>query len=62
MNSLERLKRRYERTPTKCPACGYVDREGNWSCKQRKGAQAEYHYVCPECGAERTHYFTGGTR
>lgn len=55
-SSLERLRRRYERTETKCPACGYVDREGNWT-SATDGRTIVYHHVCPSCDAARDHRF-----
>lgn len=54
--ALERLRRRYETTETKCPACGYVDHEGNWT-SQTNGRHLAYHHVCPSCGADREHIF-----
>lgn len=55
-SSLERLLRRYERTETKCSACGYVDRSGNWH-SETDGRTVVYHHTCPSCGAERDHSF-----
>ncbi len=53
---LERLRRRYETTDTRCPECGFVDTEGNWTT-QMDGLQVVYHHVCPSCGADRKHVF-----
>ncbi|MFB6295905.1 MAG: HVO_0649 family zinc finger protein [Halobacteriales archaeon] len=53
---LERLRRRYERTETKCPACGYVDEEGHWTSRT-DGRRIVYHHVCPSCDADREHVF-----
>lgn len=53
---LERLRRRYETSETKCPECGYIDREGNWT-SHTDGRALIYHYVCPSCGAARDHTF-----
>lgn len=54
---LERLRRRYETTQTKCPECGFVDSKGNWTSRTN-GQQIVYHHVCPTCGADREHRFT----
>jgi len=48
----ERLRTRYESTDKKCPDCGYVDEEGNWT-NQTDGSRVVYHHVCPSCGADR---------
>lgn len=57
--TLERLLRRYEETETKCPACGYVDDEGNWT-SETNGREIVYLHVCPSCGADREHAFDLG--
>lgn len=54
--SLERLRRRYETTDKKCPACGYVDKGRNWESRT-DGRQIVYRYVCPSCDASREHTF-----
>lgn len=54
--SLERVRRRYERTETKCPACGHVDASENWH-SETDGTTVVYHHTCPSCGAERDHRF-----
>ena len=54
--TLERLRRRYESTDTKCPECGHVDTEGNWS-SEMDGLKVVYTHVCPSCGADRKHFF-----
>lgn len=54
--ALERLLRRYERTETRCPACGYVDRGGHWE-SETDGSTVVYHHTCPSCGAKRDHSF-----
>lgn len=54
--ALERLLRRYETTDTKCPACGYVDNESNWTSRTN-GKTVVYHHVCPSCGTARDHTF-----
>lgn len=56
---LERLRRRYETTDKKCPACGYVDEGRNWESRT-DGRQIVYRYVCPICDASREHTFTLG--
>lgn len=56
---IERLLRRYETTDTKCPKCGYVDEEGNWT-SQTDGRRLVYHHTCPSCRAERDHTFRLG--
>ncbi|MFB6110576.1 MAG: HVO_0649 family zinc finger protein [Halodesulfurarchaeum sp.] len=61
VNPILRIKRRYEQSPTRCPECGHVDEERNWTCTQ-SGGRVEYHHVCPECGADRTHDFTDSRR
>lgn len=53
---LARLRRRYETTETKCPECGYVDEEGNWTSRT-DGREIVYHHICPSCRADRTHTF-----
>lgn len=53
---LERLLRRYETTETRCPDCGYVDDERNWTSRT-DGRQIVYHHLCPSCGADREHTF-----
>lgn len=55
--TLERLLHRYESTETKCPECGYVDDEGNWS-SETDGRRIVYHHVCPSCRADREHVFS----
>ncbi|MFB6298736.1 MAG: HVO_0649 family zinc finger protein [Halobacteriales archaeon] len=55
--ALARLRRRYETTETKCPECGFVDDNGNWTSRT-DGRQIVYHHVCPSCGADREHVFT----
>jgi len=52
----ERLRTRYESTEKKCPECGYVDEEGNWTSRT-DGSRVVYHHVCPSCGADREHVF-----
>ncbi len=52
--ALERLRHRYETTEKKCPACGFVDEEGNWT-SETDGRRVVYHHVCPSCDAEREH-------
>lgn len=59
MTPLERLRRRYETTDKKCPSCGYVDEEGNWTAWM-DGRRIVYHHVCPGCGADREHTFDLG--
>ncbi|MFB6157625.1 MAG: HVO_0649 family zinc finger protein [Haloferacaceae archaeon] len=56
---LDRLRRRYETTETKCPECGYVDDEGNWTSRT-DGRRVVYHHVCPSCGAGREHTYRLG--
>ena len=53
---LERMRRRYEETQKKCPACGYVDEAGNWMSRT-DGQQVVYRHVCPSCEASREHVF-----
>jgi Zn finger protein HypA/HybF involved in hydrogenase expression len=53
---LERLRYRYENTETKCPDCGYVDDEGNWTSKS-DGQRIVYQHVCPSCRADHEHVF-----
>lgn len=53
---LDRMRRRYEETDTKCPACGYVDGERNWT-NRTDGRRIVYRHVCPSCGADREHVF-----
>jgi predicted RNA-binding Zn-ribbon protein involved in translation (DUF1610 family) len=55
-SALESLLRRYERTETKCPDCGYIDEGGNWT-SQTDGQHVVYLHVCPGCGASREHTF-----
>lgn len=55
-NTFERLLRRYETTETKCPECGFVDTEGNWTSHMR-GDRIVYAHECPSCGSERDHSF-----
>ena len=55
--ALERLLWRYENTVTKCPECGYLDEEGNWT-SQTDGREIMYHHTCPSCGASRDHTFS----
>ncbi len=54
--ALERLRRRYETTDTKCPECGYVDEDCNWESRT-DGSQIVYRHVCPTCKASREHTF-----
>jgi len=56
ITTLESLLRRYETTETKCPECGYVDDEGNWT-NRTDGQRIVYHHVCPRCSADREHVF-----
>ena len=60
MSPFERLRERYETTEKKCPACGYIDTEGNWTTR-KDGRRIVYHHVCPSCDAEREHVFKLGT-
>lgn len=53
---LERLRRRYETTEKRCPSCGYVDEEGNWT-SETDGQRVVYRHVCPSCGAAHEHTF-----
>ena len=53
-SALGQLRRRYETTEKKCPACGFVDEEGNWTSRT-DGRRVVYHHVCPSCGADREH-------
>jgi len=56
-NPLERLRRRFENTPTKCPECGYVDEDiANWR-SHTDGRQVVYHHTCPSCDAAREYVF-----
>lgn len=55
-STFARLRRRYETTEKKCPACGYVDEEGNWT-SETDGHQIVYQHVCPSCDATREHVF-----
>ncbi|MFB6159680.1 MAG: HVO_0649 family zinc finger protein [Haloferacaceae archaeon] len=54
--ALDRLRRRYETTEKKCPACGYVDEAGNWTSRT-DGRRIVYRHVCPSCDAAREHTF-----
>ncbi len=54
---LDRLRRRYETTHKKCPACGFIDEDGNWTCRT-DGRRIVYYHVCPSCDADREHTFT----
>ena len=54
--TLERMQRRYEDTEKKCPKCGYVDDEGNWT-SQTDGRKIVYRHVCPSCDGSREHTF-----
>lgn len=54
---LEQLRKRYETTEKKCPACGYVDEGKNWT-SQTDGRRIVYRHVCPSCDAERDHTYT----
>lgn len=56
---LERLLHRYETTDTKCPNCGYIDNEANWT-SETNGKRIVYNHQCPSCGDERQHTFTLG--
>jgi hypothetical protein len=54
---MERLRRRYENSETKCPECGYVDDdEDNWR-SHIDSQQVVYHHVCPSCDAAREYVF-----
>jgi len=57
--ALERLLGRYETTETKCPECGYVDEEGNWTSRT-DGSRVVYRHVCPSRDATREHTFRLG--
>lgn len=57
--ALESVRRRYERTETKCPECGYVDDDRNWT-SQTDGKRIVYRHVCPSCDASREHTFQLG--
>jgi len=57
--ALDRLRRRYETTDTKCPDCGYVDDEAHWTART-DGNRIVYHYTCPSCQASRDHTFEIG--
>lgn len=59
MTALERLRRRYETTETKCPDCGCVDHQRNYTSRTN-GRRIVYHHVCPCCGADREHVFRLG--
>jgi len=54
--ALDRLRRRYETTEKKCPACGYVDHGANWTSRT-DGRRVVYRHVCPSCEASREHTF-----
>lgn len=54
--ALEKLRRRYETTDKKCPACGYVDTGRNWESRT-DGKRVVYRHVCPSCDASREHTF-----
>ncbi|MDQ2052801.1 HVO_0649 family zinc finger protein [Natronolimnohabitans sp. A-GB9] len=54
---LESQRRRYETTDKKCPACGYVDEDGNWKSRT-DGGRIVYRHVCPSCKASREHTFS----
>lgn len=56
-STLEWVRQRYETTEKKCPACGFVDEEGNWTSRT-DGREIVYHHVCPSCGAHRDHTFS----
>jgi ribosomal protein L32 len=57
---LDKLRRRYENSETKCPECGYVDGdEDNWR-SYTYGQQVVYHHVCPSCDAAREYVFHVG--
>lgn len=56
---LEKVRRRYEGTDKKCPECGYVDEEGNWT-SLTDGRRIVYRHACPSCGASREHTFDLG--
>ncbi|MFB6183825.1 MAG: HVO_0649 family zinc finger protein [Haloarculaceae archaeon] len=53
---IDRLRRRYERTETKCPECGYVDEDNEWRSRT-DGRRIVYQHVCPSCDAEREYTF-----
>jgi|GEM_PF-423778 len=57
--ALDRLRRRYETSETKCPACGYVDHGANWTSRT-DGQRVVYRHVCPSCDASREHTFRLG--
>lgn len=54
---LEWVRMRYENTDKKCPACGYIDEDGNWESRT-DGGRIVYRHVCPSCEASREHTFT----
>jgi len=56
---LERLRRRYETSDTKCPECGFVDEDSSWK-SHTDGSQIVYQYACPSCDASRDHTFRLG--
>jgi hypothetical protein len=56
VTSFDQVKRRYETTDKKCPTCGYVDKEGNWT-SQTDGQQIVYRHICPSCDTSREHTF-----
>lgn len=55
----ESIRARYEDSEKKCPECGYVDEEGNWT-SETNGKQVVYHHVCPSCKSSREHTLTLG--
>jgi len=48
------MRWRYENTRKRCPECGYVDEEGNWT-SHADGQRVVYRHVCPACDASREH-------
>ncbi|RDI71319.1 HVO_0649 family zinc finger protein [Halopelagius longus] len=50
---LERLRTHYERTRSRCTACGYVDEDCEWTATTT-GRRVTYEHVCPSCGTVDT--------
>lgn len=49
----ERLREKFDKSELRCPACGYVDTDGNWRVTTT-GARVRYQFICPTCDAVET--------
>lgn len=52
----EWVRNRYENTEKKCPSCGHIDEDAEWT-SETDGRVIVYEYRCSSCDATRRHMF-----